>query len=302
MEDNNRNSGEPGVVGHARPGWLVPLVAAVLVVVLAVAGVAGWNVYRSHVLAEAKSSCAKAADGVRGAANDYNTLLNGPDADAASIKAAQVKDAKTLSALSKAVGATAPEYAGCVADDAKGLDAATATLVKQASWYEQHSRSLRSAVDAVAASKLDRTVDDANNLLKSSEGKVADNKTRETLSKAIKARDETGIAAASKTVNDSINAKSKADAAAKAKAEEEARAAADAQAQADAAAQAQSQQALTPSTGSGGWAGGGSTPSYGSGAGSGGGAVDNWNGATCGDSCDFTTPTTGTCPESVCGV
>lgn len=75
---------------------------------------------------------------------------------------------------------------------------------------------------AVEASKLDKTVDDASRLLKDSEGKVQDARTRETLSKAIKARDAVAIAKAVKAVNDSKAAKEKADAEAKAKAEQEA--------------------------------------------------------------------------------
>ena len=75
---------------------------------------------------------------------------------------------------------------------------------------------------AVEASKLDKTVDDASRLLKDSEGKVQDARTRETLSKAIKARDAVAIAKAVKAVNDSKAAKEKAEQeAAKRKAEEE---------------------------------------------------------------------------------
>ena len=83
-------------------------------------------------------------------------------------------------------------------------------------------KAIRTAVKAVEASKLDKTVDDASRLLKDSEGKVQDARTRETLSKAIKARDAVAIAKAVKTVNDSKAAKAKADAEAKAKAEQEA--------------------------------------------------------------------------------
>lgn len=77
---------------------------------------------------------------------------------------------------------------------------------------------------------------------------VADAKTRDELSKAVKAKDAGLIAAASKKVNDSMAAKTKADAEAKAKAEQEAQA----QAAAEAAAQAQQsysapRQSYTPS-------------------------------------------------------
>jgi hypothetical protein len=287
-----------------RPRWLVPLIAAVVAVVLVVAGVVGWNVYQGRVLAEAKSSCARAADTLRGAANEYNALLNGDAADMMAVTTTQVKDAKTLKTLAKAAGAEAPEYAGCVADDAKGLDEAAATLDSQAGWYARQEKSLKTAVEAVASSKLDRTVDDANNLLKSSEGRVADNRTREALSKAVKDRDEAAIGSAVKAVNDSVAAKSKADAEAKAAAE--AQAAADAQAQADAAAAAQAQQSVVPNYG--GWSGGSATPNYGGGAtGGSGGSTGGSGGITGSFGWNNGTPggagsPGGICPESVCGI
>ena len=73
---------------------------------------------------------------------------------------------------------------------------------------------------ATDKSKLDKTVETAQQLLKDSDGKVQDPKTRDELSKAIKARDADKIAAASKKVNDSVKAKEKADEEAKLKAEE----------------------------------------------------------------------------------
>ena len=54
-----------GVDGRKRPKWLLPLIAVVCAVVLVVAGVVGWNMYRGAKLAEAKEACATAADGVR---------------------------------------------------------------------------------------------------------------------------------------------------------------------------------------------------------------------------------------------
>ena len=66
-----------GVDGRKRPKWLLPLIAVVCAVVLVVAGVVGWNMYRGAKLAEAKEACATAADGVRSQANEYNALLNG---------------------------------------------------------------------------------------------------------------------------------------------------------------------------------------------------------------------------------
>lgn len=251
MEEKNIASRPPvepsGAAGAAetpasKPKWLVPAIAASAVVVLVGGGFAGWHAYTTHELDAAKTACAEAADTLRGKANEYNALVSGKAKDASGIAANQVRDAKTVDALKTALKATAPEYEGCVADSKDGLDVAAAKLDKQSKWYESHEAALTKAVKAVETSKLDKTIDDASALLKSSDGQVQDDKTRDALSGAIKARDADAIAKASKTVNDSVAAKKKAD--------EEAQAQAEAAAQAVAAAQAAQSQA------SGGYTGG----------------------------------------------
>ena len=212
-----------GVDGRKRPKWLLPLIAVVCAVVLVVAGVVGWNMYRGAKLAEAKEACATAADGVRSQANEYNALLNGDAADAAAVKAEQVEDSKTVESLGKELKAMAPEYEGCVAEDAQGLDAATVKLGEQADWYKAHEKSLSKAVKAVTESKDSKRLDDAkanlkakldeaSKLLTDSDGKVQDNATRETLTSAIDAanklkdaNDATKIDKAHKTLEDAIN-------------------------------------------------------------------------------------------------
>ncbi|RGJ62226.1 hypothetical protein DXD52_00045 [Bifidobacterium longum] len=186
-----------------------------------------------------------AADGARGAANDYNAVVNGKAADASAVTVDQVKDARTVDALAKALKTTAPEYEGCLAGSKAGLDEATSKLDRQAAWYKTHAASLGKAVKAVESSRLDRTVEDAEKLLADSKGRVADEKTRSMLEQAIKDRDADAIGEAVNAVDGSVKAKAKADADAKARreAEEKAQAEQEAQAAADAAAaQAQAQQ------------------------------------------------------------
>ena len=244
-----------GVDGRKRPKWLLPLIAVVCAVVLVVAGVVGWNMYRGAKLAEAKEACATAADGVRSQANEYNALLNGDAADAAAVKAEQVEDSKTVESLGKELKASAPEYEGCVAEDAQGLDAATVKLGEQADWYKAHEKSLSKAVKAVTESKDSKRLDDAkanlkakldeaSKLLTDSDGKVQDNATRETLTSAIDAanklkdaNDATKIDKAHKTLEDAING---VNASVQAKTDADAQAAAAAAAAAAAQAQAQS--------------------------------------------------------------
>ena len=255
VETPAENITEPSKDGSRRPKWLPPLVAAVCAAILVAAGIIGWNAYSGAKLAEAKEACATAADTVRNNANEYNALLNGDAADAAAVKAEQVKDSKTVESLGKELKASAPEYEGCVAENAQGLDAATVKLNEQADWYETHEKSLSKAVRAVAESKAAKRLDDAktnltakldepSKLLADSDGKVADNANRDALSNAIDAanglkdgNDPAKIDGARKTLEDAING---VNASVQAKTDADAQAAAAAAAAAQAQAQAQS--------------------------------------------------------------
>ena len=267
---------EPETV-RRRPKWLAPVAAGCVLALLAVGGVAGCRVWSARELAEAREACAVAADGARGAANDYNAVVNGQAADASAVTADQVKDARTVDALAKALKTTVPEYEGCLAGSKAGLDEATSKLDRQAAWYKTHAASLGKAVKAVESSRLDRTVEDAEKLLADSKGRVADEKTRSMLEQAIRDRDADAIGEAVNAVDGSVKAKEKADADAKAR--REAQAAADA-----AAAQTQAQQQAqsygggysygggTGYTG-GGYTGGGTYTPPATGGGNGGGSA-----------------------------
>ena len=255
VETPAKNITEPSTGERKRPKWLLPLIAAVCAVVLVVAGIIGWNTYSGAKLAQAKEACAAAADTVRNNANEYNALLNGDAADAAAVKAEQVEDSKTVESLGKELKAMAPEYEGCVAEDAQGLDAATVKLNEQADWYGTREKSLSKAVRAVIESKaakrletaktnLTAKLDEASRLLADSDGKVADNATRDALSNAIDAanglkdgNDPAKIDGARKTVEDAINGVA---ASVQAKTDADAQAAAAAAAAAQAQAQARS--------------------------------------------------------------
>ena len=166
-----------------------------------------------------------------------------------------VKDPKTIDRLNRAASVKTPGMVSCDASDVDGLDTAAVKADRSAKTAKTSVKAIRTAVKAirtavkaVEASKLDKTVDDASRLLKDSEGKVQDARTRETLSKAIKARDAVAIAKAVKSVNDSKAAKEKADAEAKAKADEEA---AKRKAEEEAAEQQQPQNVQRQATGTG---------------------------------------------------
>ena len=255
----------------SRKKTVIAVASVAVVAVLAGCGWFGWKAYAGHQLADAKQACVEASESYRKAVNGYSTLVNGDAATASQITVKQVADAKTVDALAAALKATEPKVVACAADDKAGYESKTGLIEKNAGWYGKHAKSLENAVKAVNDSKLAKTVSDAERLLNDSDGKVQDAKTRDELSKAVKAKDAGLIAAASKKVNDSMAAKTKADEEAQRKAEEEQAAQAAAEAAAQQAQQSYSaprqsytpaytapQQSYTPSYSGGSTSGGGS--------------------------------------------
>lgn len=235
MSPTNTSTSESKI----RKPAIIAVAAIAIVALLAGGGWCGWKAYTGHRLAEARQACVEASEGYRKAADSYSKLVDGDAAAASKVAAGQVADAKTVDALSEELKATEPKTVACTADDKAGYESKTNLVEKNTGWYGKHAKSLEAAVKAVNDSKLAKTVSDAERLLKDSDGKVQDASTRDELSKAVKAKNETAIAAASKKVNDSMTAKTKADEEAQRKAEEEAAA------EAAAAAQAQTQQSYS---------------------------------------------------------
>ena len=192
----------------SRKPAVIAVASVAAVAVLAGGGWFVWKTYANHELAEARQAC--------------------------------------VEALAEALKANEPDVVACVADSKADYESKNSLIEKNTGWYGKHEKSLEEAVKAVNDSKLEKTVSDAERLLKDSDGKVADAATRDELSKAVKARDADKIAAASKKVNDSVTAKTKADEEAQRKAEEEAAAQAAAQAQTQQSYSAP-QQSYTPS-------------------------------------------------------
>lgn len=245
-------TGDAAVKAAGRPKWLLPVVAGACALLLAAGGYTGHTLWSAHELAVAKSACAETADAARIAANQYHALLDGKAADMAKVKTKDVKDPATITTLAGMLKTETPAYEGCVADTKPGLDQTAAKLDQQADWYKKHTKGLARAVDAVAASRLDKTIDDASALYKSSDGKVADAKTRDQLAQAIKAKDQDAIDKATQAVNASIKTKTDADA----KTQQEAQQAAQAAQAAQAGATGGQTYANTNYTG-GGYTGGG---------------------------------------------
>ena len=287
-EETFELSSEPMEEKTKKPhrGRAVAIIAVAVIALLAAGGIV-WKTHTDRLMAEAKADCAAASERLHVATTAYNALLNGKAASMAKTDVKSVKDAKTLDVLSKAMKASTPKTVSCKADSRDAVVTATKAITANTAWYWTHGKSLNRLVNAVETSKLDKTVDDANALYKQTDGRVADDKTRETLLKAVKTRDADAIAKAVKEVNESKTAREKADAeaAAKAKAEQEAAA----QAAAAAAAQSQRQaQSYTPSYTNAGTSSGRSYTN----AGSAGASSDSTGGSSSGGS-GWSGPTSG---------
>lgn len=203
------------------------LAAVLAAALLATVGTTAW-IHASRSRAEraametASTDCGAARKAATEAAGKLATATDKANATLKTVAGKDVKDTATVSRLETALKTTrAGTPAACKADGgAAALNKAARMNRTMAKAMESTTGRITELVSAVDKSKLDKTVDTAQQLLKDSDGKVQDPKTRDELSKAIKARDADKISAASKKVNDSVKAKEKADEEAKLKAEE----------------------------------------------------------------------------------
>ena len=216
-----------------RPRWLVPVVVAVVVaVVVVVAGLVGWRVVESRRHDAALDSCSQAVKALKGKTGSDQLAQY---REAAGIKSEQVKDAKTVVAMARSVkdaegirqrtirckASMSTGDLNEAAGRAEKLDGEYAAVDKAAKAVLA-SRDAKALEDAKAALNVKKG--EASKLLADSDGRVADNATRDGLQQAIdqagriksgKAKayqDATGsLQAAIDQVNASMQAKSQAD-------------------------------------------------------------------------------------------
>ena len=218
--------------GGRRARWLVPAVVALVVVVVVVAGLVGWRVVESRRHDAALDSCSRA---VKALQDKTGPARMARYREAAGIKSDQVKDASTVVAMARSVkdaeGIRKPTVRckasmstgdlNATADQARKIDGRYAAVARAAKAVTA-SRDAKALEDARTA--LDGKKEEASRLLADSDGKVADNATRDGLQQAIgqagqakgdkaKAYQDTAAAlqAAIDRVNASVQAKSQAD-------------------------------------------------------------------------------------------
>ena len=179
--------------GGMRPRWLLPLVVAVVVVVVVVAGLVGWRVVENRRHGAALGSCSRAVKTLQDKTGSDRLAQY---REAAGIKADQVKDASTVVAMARSVkdaeGIKEPTVR-CkasmstgdlneAADQARKIDGRYAAVARAAKAVLA-SRDAKALDDARTA--LDGKKGEASRLLADSDGKVADNATRDGLQQAI---------------------------------------------------------------------------------------------------------------------
>ena len=232
---------------------IVALVMAASLIAVSWMGLQTKNRHEASIRQEAHETAVSACDSAEAARKSVQSDLDRTTAEASKLlkdtSRGQVSDPKTLDALDRLLDAKTTTIKGSCAPDAatSDVDRTTAALRRTTKELRNRLADLKTATKAVTDSKLDRTVDDADALYKETDGKVADGKTRETLLKAVRARDAEAIAKAVQEVNESKAAKEQADAEAKARAEQEAAAAAAAAQQAQASQSQSAPQRQTPS-------------------------------------------------------
>ena len=232
---------------------LVALVMAASLIAVSWMGLQAKNRHEASIRQEAHETAVSACDSAEATRKSVQSDLDRTTAEASKLlkdtSRGQVSDTKTLDALDRLLDAKTTTIKGSCAPDAatSDVDRTTAALRRTTKELKNRLADLKTATKAVTDSKLDKTVDDADALYKETDGKVADDKTRETLLKAVRARDAEAIAKAVQEFNESKAAKEQADAEAKARAEQEAAAAAAAAQQAQASQSQSAPQRQTPS-------------------------------------------------------
>lgn len=253
MDDATPEEGKPKGI---KPAKLTAIIIAVVVVALA--GIGGGYAYYTRQEANAYHEAVAQAGNA-----DGNLVKAIKEATAATYKADQLKEPKLLDKLDAAIS-KAKALKG-IPEDQPGewlawqLASAKKANATDADEANAQAKALNAALKAVrdsklakeldtAKSQLKQGIDGAGQTLKDTDGKVADNATRDGLAKAI---DEANSTLSKKGVTDPktyTDAKAKLDAAVRqvtdskaAKEQADAEAAAQAQAQAQAAAQAAAQ-------------------------------------------------------------
>ena len=182
---------------HTRRGTVIAVVLLALLV-FGLATSVSYFIYTRETHSTAKEQCSVYANPLEEASTSRAVLWR----KAWAVGSDQVKDAKTVVAMSRAVkdaGGIKPETVRCDASmSTKDLDAASRKAEDLDGKYKKLDRAAKAVLTSRDAKNLDdaRTAlaakkEEASELLGDSDGKVADNATREALQQAIGQAEQT---------------------------------------------------------------------------------------------------------------
>lgn len=173
----------------------VTCLAAVIVAAVIVAA-AVWKVSESKAHGRAKADCSQAVKAMTAASASFRKTIGRQD-DAMAVTENQVKTAGTVKSLHEAVKDPGGAPVSCRSDmSTQELQKSADRARKREALYREGSKRVESAAAAVAASRDAKTLDEArkalssrkdeaSKLLADSDGKVADQATRDALDKEI---------------------------------------------------------------------------------------------------------------------
>lgn len=149
-EDTTKNVNDIAASKKKRTEIIVAAIVAAVVIVAAV--YVGMTRFGGKDVATLKAECATVSDDLRVSQNEYNNLVNGDAATAAAYTKDDVSDAATLDALNKELAVETPELASCNVDADSEYESAIESIKKNTTWYQEHTKSVQKAVDAVNSS------------------------------------------------------------------------------------------------------------------------------------------------------
>ena len=184
-----------------RARWVIPVVTAAAVVVLIAVGVVSWRMVSNREHTQAVERCSEAVARLEKPSSGA-AARTARYQEAAGISSDQVKDVKTVIAMARAVknaGGIKPQPVGCDASmKTRDLEAAADKAKDLNGRYDKLDKAAKAVLTSRDAKDLDdaRTAlgekkGEASRLLGDSDGKVADNATREALQAAIGQAEQT---------------------------------------------------------------------------------------------------------------
>ena len=142
---------------HPRRKAIIAAVAVVTVAAVCAGGYGVWRAHEDRLDEQARADCSQAAKTLKSSRATWERLLKDAKTGAGAIQANQVKDAKTVGALKRAMGAKTPTgSASCTAGGRTDVENATTAIRKAAGTYDANRKALQKASKAVEASTIPR--------------------------------------------------------------------------------------------------------------------------------------------------